>query len=111
MSGAQPKAADIAGCVSITAEVDESRIRTRHDQGWVQEVCRTPKEAFDRAREQMKKDDVHSIAFHGNVVDLLQYAVDKGIGIDLLSDQTSCYAAYDGGYCPAASRSRSARAS
>ena len=101
MSGAQPKAADIAGCVSITAEVDESRIRTRHDQGWVQEVCRTPKEAFDRAREQMKKDDVHSIAFHGNVVDLLQYAVDQGIGIDLLSDQTSCHAAYDGGYCPA----------
>ena len=101
MSGAQPKAADIAGCVSITAEVDESRIRTRHDQGWVQEVCRTPKEAFDRAQEQMKKDDVHSIAFHGNVVDLLQYAVDKGIGIDLLSDQTSCHAAYDGGYCPA----------
>lgn len=101
MSGAQPKAADIAGCVSITAEVDESRIRTRHDQGWVQEVCRTPKEAFDRAQEQMKKDDVHSIAFHGNIVDLLQYAVDKGIGIDLLSDQTSCHAAYDGGYCPA----------
>ena len=49
----------------------------------------------------MRKGEVRSIAFHGNVVDLLQYAVDHNIGIDLLSDQTSCHAAYDGGYCPA----------
>ncbi len=101
MSGAQPKAADIAGCVSITAEVDESRIETRHSQGWVKEIARTPKEAFDRAHALMKGSEVRSIAFHGNVVDLLQYAVDNHIGIDLLSDQTSCHAAYDGGYCPA----------
>lgn len=101
MSGAQPKAADIAGCVSITAEVDESRIETRHSQGWVKEIARTPKEAFDRAHALMKGGEVRSIAFHGNVVDLLQYAVDNHIGIDLLSDQTSCHAAYDGGYCPA----------
>lgn len=101
MSGAQPKAADIAGCVSITAEVDESRIETRHSQGWVKEIARTPKEAFDRAHALMKGSEVRSIAFHGNVVDLLQYAVDNNIGIDLLSDQTSCHAAYDGGYCPA----------
>ena len=101
MSGAQPKAADIAGCVSITAEVDASRIETRHGQGWVKEIARTPEEAFGRARELMKRSEVSSIAFHGNVVDLLQYAVDNEIGIDLLSDQTSCHAAYDGGYCPA----------
>lgn len=101
MSGAQPKAADIAGCVSVTAEVDESRIATRHGQGWVKEIARTPEEAFGRAQELMRRGEVRSIAFHGNVVDLLQYAVDHNIGIDLLSDQTSCHAAYDGGYCPA----------
>ena len=101
MSGAQPKAADIAGCVSVTAEVDESRIATRHGQGWVKEIAKTPAEAFSRAQELMRKGEVRSIAFHGNIVDLLQYAVDHNIGIDLLSDQTSCHAAYDGGYCPA----------
>jgi urocanate hydratase len=100
MSGAQPKAADIAGCVSITAEVDESRIKTRHSQGWVKEVVKTPKEAFDRAKALMNGDTISSIAFHGNIVDLLQYAVDNDVTIDLLSDQTSCHAAYDGGYCP-----------
>ncbi|GHV36333.1 urocanate hydratase [Synergistales bacterium] len=100
MSGAQPKAADIAGCVSITAEVDESRIKTRHGQGWVKEIAKTPKEAFDRAKVLMGGDAISSIAFHGNIVDLLQYAVDNNVTIDLLSDQTSCHAAYDGGYCP-----------
>ncbi|GHV47324.1 urocanate hydratase [Synergistales bacterium] len=101
MSGAQPKAADIAGCVSITAEVDESRIKTRHVQGWVKEIAKTPKEAFDRAKVLTSGDTISSIAFHGNIVDLLQYAVDNNVTIDLLSDQTSCHAAYDGGYCPA----------
>jgi urocanate hydratase len=101
MSGAQPKAADIAGCVSITAEVDASRIETRHSQGWVKEVERTPEAAFARAGELMKSGEVRSIAFHGNIVDLLQYAADNRVTIDLLSDQTSCHAAYDGGYCPA----------
>ncbi len=101
MSGAQPKAADIAGCVSVTAEVDSSRIETRHSQGWVQGVAESPKEAFEKAQALMKKGEVSSIAFHGNIVDLLQYAVDNDITVDLLSDQTSCHAAYDGGYCPA----------
>ena len=101
MSGAQPKAADIAGCISITAEVDWSRIETRHSQGWVREVAKSPKEAFDKVQAQIKAGTVNSIAFHGNIVDLLQYAVDNNITVDLLSDQTSCHAAYDGGYCPA----------
>ena len=100
MSGAQPKAADIAGCVSITAEVDWSRIKTRHEQGWVRRIADTPEEAFAMAKEEMAKGEVNSIAFHGNVVNLLQYAVDNDISVDLLSDQTSCHAAYDGGYCP-----------
>lgn len=100
MSGAQPKAADIARCASITAEVDWSRLQTRYDQGWVKRIAQSPQEAFTMAREEMQKDEVHSIAFYGNIVDLLQYAVDNNITIDLLSDQTSCHAAYDGGYCP-----------
>ncbi len=100
MSGAQPKAADIAGAVSIVAEVDASRIRTRTDQGWVQAVSGNPEEAFQLAEEAMKNKKALSIAFHGNIVDLLAYAVDHEKTIHLLSDQTSCHAPYDGGYCP-----------
>ncbi len=100
MSGAQPKAAEIAGAVSIIAEVDESRIATRHSQGWVRAVAQTPERAFEMAEEHMGKRLPMSVAFHGNIVDLLRYAVDKGKRIDLLSDQTSCHNAYDGGYCP-----------
>lgn len=100
MSGAQPKAADIAGAVSIVAEVDASRIKTRTDQGWVKEVAETPMEAFRMAEEAMEKKEALSIAFHGNIVDLLSYAVEHHKTIHLLSDQTSCHAPYDGGYCP-----------
>ena len=100
MSGAQPKAADIAGAVSIVAEVDASRIKTRTDQGWVKEVAVTPMEAFRMAEEAMEKKEALSIAFHGNIVDLLSYAVEHHKTIHLLSDQTSCHAPYDGGYCP-----------
>jgi urocanate hydratase len=100
MSGAQPKAADIAGAVSIVAEVDASRIKTRTDQGWVKEVAETPNEAFRMAEEAMEKKEALSIAFHGNIVDLLSYAVENDKTIHLLSDQTSCHAPYDGGYCP-----------
>ena len=100
MSGAQPKAAEIANGVAIVAEVDYSRIETRHSQGWVQKITDNPKEAFDIAYEYMKKEEPMSIAFHGNIVDLLEYAVKENIHIDLLSDQTSCHAVYDGGYCP-----------
>lgn len=98
MSGAQPKAADIAGAISIVAEVDESRIMTRYEQGWVKYIARTIEEAFDLAA---KADGPTSIAYLGNVVHLLEYAVEKKIHIDLLSDQTSCHAVYEGGYCPA----------
>jgi len=100
MSGAQPRASDIAGSVSITAEVDESRIQTRYQQGWVKKVSADPDEVFAWAETAVKEKMPLSIAFHGNVVDLLAYAADKDIKIDLLSDQTSCHVAYDGGYCP-----------
>jgi urocanate hydratase len=100
MSGAQPKAIEIAGGVGIIAEVDSSRIETRHKQGWVSEVAETPDEAFNLAKKAIKGKRALSIAFHGNIVDLLQFAVDQGETIPLLSDQTSCHAPYDGGYCP-----------
>jgi urocanate hydratase len=100
MSGAQGKAAEIANGVAIIAEVDPSRIATRSAQGWVSLVAKTPEEAFGVAKEYQRKEQKMSIAFSGNIVDLLQYAVENYIPIDLLSDQTSCHAAYDGGYCP-----------
>ncbi|GAA6407541.1 urocanate hydratase [Blautia hominis] len=100
MSGAQPKAIEIARGVGIVAEVDASRIETRHSQGWVGLVIEDAAEAFRVAEEYMEKKETVSIAYHGNIVDLLQYAVDNNIKIELLSDQTSCHVPYDGGYCP-----------
>jgi urocanate hydratase len=100
MSGAQGKAVDIAGGVSIIAEVDRSRIKTRRDQGWVGAVVVDPREAFAMAKACQQKRQTMAIAFHGNIVDLLEYAVRHDATIDLLSDQTSCHAAYEGGYCP-----------
>ena len=101
MSGAQPKAADIAGAVSLIAEVDESRIETRRSQGWVQRVTAHLPEAFQWASEARQRREPLSIAYHGNIVDLLEYAEEQGIHIELLSDQTSCHEPYTGGYCPA----------
>ena len=101
MSGAQPKAAEMAGAAAIIAEVDASRIETRHTQGWVGHVTDSLEEAFSLARQAMDECRPVSVAYHGNVVDLLEYAVQKQLHIDLLSDQTSCHATYEGGYCPA----------
>ena len=101
MSGAQPKATEMAGAAAIIAEVDSSRIETRLRQGWVGSVTDSMTEAFDRAQEAKRQGKPMSIAYHGNIVDLLEYAVKENIFIDLLSDQTSCHAVYDGGYCPA----------
>lgn len=101
MSGAQGKAAVIAGAASIIAEVDPSRVKTRFDQGWVSCVETTVQGAFDRAREAQKAGKAVAVAFQGNIIDLLEHADARGIHIDLLSDQTSCHAAYEGGYCPA----------
>ncbi len=101
MSGAQPKAAEIAGAAAIIAEVDLSRIMTRKNQGWVAEITDDIAEAFSLAEDAMKKRVPVSVAYHGNVVDLLEYAVSHDKKIELLSDQTSCHAVYEGGYCPA----------
>ncbi|MDY2984451.1 MAG: urocanate hydratase [Synergistes jonesii] len=100
MSGAQPKAAEIAGAAAIIAEVDPSRIETRHSQGWVSKRTKELAEAFRWAEEAMSAGEPLSIAYEGNIVDLLQYALDNDKKVELLSDQTSCHVPYDGGYCP-----------
>lgn len=100
MSGAQPKAIEIAHGVGIIAEVDISRIKTRHEQGWVSLITESKEAAFQMAKRYIEDKESISIAYHGNIVDLLEYAVQNNIKIELLSDQTSCHVPYDGGYCP-----------
>lgn len=100
MSGAQPKAAKISGAVSITAEVDYSRIETRHSQGWVDVVTSDLEETVAVAEKAVQQKEATSIAYYGNVVDLLEFMAEKKVKVDLLSDQTSCHVVYDGGYCP-----------
>jgi len=100
MSGAQGKSIEIANGVGIIAEVDYSRIQTRFGQGWIKKVVKNPVDAFKLAKEYTDKRKDISIGFYGNIVDLLEYAVNKNIKIDLLSDQTSCHVPYEGGYCP-----------
>lgn len=100
MSGAQGKAAIIAGAASIIAEVDRSRIDTRYSQGWVSCVSEKLEEAVRLALEAKARREPIAVAYHGNVVDLLEYLDSQNIAVDLLSDQTSCHVPYDGGYCP-----------
>jgi len=100
MSGAQGKAVEIANGVAIIAEVDFSRIQTRLDQGWIMKAVEDPAEAFELAVDFQQKKKSITIAYYGNVVDLIEYAANNHIKIDLLSDQTSCHAVYEGGYCP-----------
>lgn len=100
MSGAQPKAMKLAGGVGVIAEVDPSRVQTRLDQGWVDESHRNLDEVFAAVRRGLESREALSIAYEGNIVDLLEYVVEHDIHVDLLSDQTSCHAAHEGGYCP-----------
>ncbi|OGR17456.1 MAG: urocanate hydratase [Desulfobacterales bacterium GWB2_56_26] len=100
MSGAQPKAAKIAGAVSITAEVDLSRIETRYRQGWVDVVSSDLDEILALAEKSRAAKQNTSIAYHGNVVDLLEHLAARQFPAELVSDQTSCHVVYDGGYCP-----------
>ncbi len=100
MSGAQGKAAEIAGAVAIIAEVDESRIDTRLNQGWVSVKTSDLDEALALARQHLADQTPCAIAYHGNIVDLLEFLYEKDVHVDLMSDQTSCHVPYDGGYCP-----------
>ena len=100
MSGAQAKAVEIAGGIGIIAEVDESRIITRYEQGWVSKISDNLDEIFEWVKEAKNNKQPLSIAYDGNVVDLWRYVVEKGIKVDFASDQTSCHAVYEGGYTP-----------
>jgi urocanate hydratase len=100
MSGAQGKAAEIAGAASIIAEVDLSRIMTRYEQGWISKYSDNLYEVTEWAKSAQSERKACAIAFHGNIVELLEFLLKEEVHIDLLSDQTSCHAPYDGGYCP-----------
>lgn len=101
MSGAQAKAVEIAGGIGVIAEVDYSRIKTRHEQGWVSKVSDNLDEIARWMQEYKKTGAPVSIAYFGNVVDLLEFINNNNISVELISDQTSCHAVYDGGYTPA----------
>ncbi|MCP5102594.1 MAG: urocanate hydratase [bacterium] len=100
MSGAQPKAVEIAGGIGVIAEVDYSRIETRHSQGWVSKVSAKLDEVGGWVEEYRKAGKPVSIAYHGNIVELLEYFLENDIRVELASDQTSCHDAYGGGYTP-----------
>jgi urocanate hydratase len=100
MSGAQAKAIEISGGIGVIAEVDESRIKTRYEQGWVSRISEDLDEIFNWVDDARKTKRPLSIAYNGNVVNLWKYVVDNDINVELASDQTSCHAVYEGGYTP-----------
>lgn len=101
MSGAQPKAGNIAGVVSITAEVNPAAAYKRQEQGWVDEVIEDVDTCIDTALDYRKKKQAHSIAFMGNIVDLWERLEERDVKVDLGSDQTSLHNPWAGGYYPA----------
>lgn len=101
MSGAQPKAAGIAGVVSVTAEVNPKAINTRHSQGWVDEVVTDIDKLVLRVRKATAENEVVSIAYQGNIVEVWEKFADENIYVDLGSDQTSLHNPWSGGYYPA----------
>ena len=101
MSGAQPKAGNIAGCITVVAEVNQKATEKRHGQGWVDEVMDDLGLLSRRVKEAQKNKEVVSIAYQGNVVDVWEHFDKEGIFIDLGSDQTSLHNPWAGGYFPA----------
>ena len=100
MSGAQPKAGNIAGCITVCAEVNEKAVQTRHSQGWVDEIITNLDDLCARVRRAKNAKEVISIAYHGNIVDVWEKFDTKDIYIDLGSDQTSLHNPWAGGYYP-----------
>jgi urocanate hydratase len=101
MSGAQPKAASIAGIVSVVAEVNPKAILTRYKQGWIDEVYRDMEDLVRRVGEVISSGEIISIAYEGNIVDIWEAFADGNIKIDIGSDQTSLHNPWSGGYYPA----------
>lgn len=101
MSGAQPKAAVIAGQVGIIAEVNQKAVHTRYSQGWVNEVYDDLDKLLERAIVARDRCEAVSLAYHGNIVDLWERLADENIDVDLGSDQTSLHNPWAGGYYPA----------
>ncbi|EQC48456.1 urocanate hydratase [Bacteriovorax sp. BSW11_IV] len=101
MSGAQPKAAVIAGCVGIVAEVNPKAVKTRYEQGWVDEVFANLDELIPRIKKAKENKEVVSIAYQGNIVDLWERLDKDNIDVELGSDQTSLHNPWAGGYYPA----------
>lgn len=100
MSGAQPKAGNISGCVTVCAEVNPKAIHTRHSQGWVDEVIKDLDQLAQRVQHAIKHKEAVSIAYQGNAVEVWEYFDQKNIHIDLGSDQTSLHNPWAGGYYP-----------
>src|SRR5260370_32231724 len=101
MSGAQPKAGNIAGCITVIAEVNEKATQKRHSQGWVDEVVTDPDKLCSRVSVAKKNMEVVSIAYQGNIVDVWEKFLKENISVELGSDQTSLHNPWAGGYYPA----------
>lgn len=100
MSGAQPKAGNIAGCITICAEVNPKATHTRHSQGWVDEVYETTKKLIDRVKIAKKNKETVSLAYQGNVIEVWEAFYEANIFVDIGSDQTSLHNPWSGGYYP-----------
>jgi urocanate hydratase len=100
MSGAQPKAAKIAGTIGVIAEVNPQATRKRHEQGWVDEVFENLDKLIDRIEIAQSKKEAVSLAYQGNVVDLWEKLVERNVKVELGSDQTSLHNPFSGGYYP-----------
>lgn len=100
MSGAQPKAGNIAGCITVCAEVNPKITKIRHDQKWVDEIHENMDELVERVRTAQHNGETVSLAYLGNVVDVWEKFADAGLKIDIGSDQTSLHNPWAGGYYP-----------
>jgi urocanate hydratase len=100
MSGAQPKAGTIAGCVTVCAEVNPKITKIRHEQGWIHEICENLSELVIRVKTAVTHNEVVSIAYLGNIVEVWEKFDTENIHIDLGSDQTSLHNPWAGGYYP-----------
>jgi len=100
MSGAQPKAATIAGAIGVVAEVNPKAVQLRYQQGWVDEVYHDLDKFLPRIQLAKKRREAISLAYQGNVVDLWEKLVESDIDVELGSDQTSLHNPYSGGYYP-----------